>query len=163
MITFNISPIFSTTSGFSIANVLSQEGETHHSALSWIDLQKIWLRHPILICRNEVFGMSRKEVGIKVTHTSRGGVNPSNPNNCNIPLNLLLSVTTSNKISSGLITKYEEALSHIHLPLLNYPQMQGCVFICKSSNFHLSWQDVHCCTNMQITKSNSVTFHTFEE
>jgi len=79
--------------------------------------------------------MSRLEVGIKVT--SREAVNPSNPNSCNIPLNLLMSVMTNNKISSGLITKYQEALSHIDLPLLNYPQMQGCVFISKSSNFHL--------------------------
>jgi len=82
--------------------------------------------------------MSRLEFGTKVTQASREAVNPSDPNNCNIPMNLLLSVMTSNKIYSRLIIKYEKALSHIDLPLLNYPQMQGCIFICKSSNFHLS-------------------------
>lgn len=163
MITFIICPIFSTTSGFSIANVLSkQEAETSYSTILNRPPNN-WLRHAILFCQNKVFCVVRLEVSTKFTGTSREAVSPSNSNICNIPPNLPLSVMTIDKISYELITKYEEALSHIVLPLLQNPQVQGCVFICKSSNFHLSWQDVYCCTNMQITKSNSVTLHTFEE
>lgn len=58
---------------------------------------------------------------------------------------------------------HEWCISNVILPLHNNPQVHMCVFISKASNFHLSRQNVHCCINMQVTKSNTATFCTSEE
>lgn len=58
---------------------------------------------------------------------------------------------------------HEQCISNIILPLNNNPQVHMCIFISKASNFHLPRQNVHCCINVQVTKSNSVTLCTSEE